>query len=297
MIKKILALLVLLAISSQFAFADVFKADKPLNKFTTDYYMFKCNVSSADELPKRDFCDYKITDDELKKRLEIINWYNDFDTIMRFRMYNEIVWDETYTEERIKNLGSVWITIDVDKNKKVAYKTITRATTSFESWAFWLLRTEEATEKEMKSSILSNMSSHFKDYESILLWFKEYKAHIKRWIEDWTFPDTKLYDNVYLSNIDEVRDYIRERSDNYEIYWEADEFENIFYPNVKKYLEVKKVWASFYRDYSFWDDDSYKRQGYTEKETVKAKSWDYTNSYENKVDYEHGKNWGDIYDK
>jgi hypothetical protein len=76
--------------------------------------MMNCKVSSNDELPT-EYCEFKTTDSEFQRRLKIVNWYNDFDTIMRFRMYKEIVWDVPLTNEQKELLE--FSTIKINPNR------------------------------------------------------------------------------------------------------------------------------------------------------------------------------------
>ena len=290
MLKKFIALIILLWLSSQFSYADIFEPIKENNKFTNEFYMMNCKVSSNDELPT-EYCEFKTTDSEFQRRLKIVNWYNDFDTIMRFRMYKEIVWDVPLTNEQKELLEFSTIKINPNRWREWAYREITEFTSTFESWASNFLENKKGTEKDMKIDILRNLSSTLNDIQDYYVeWYDDLDRHrTNHFVENnainpETFEDTE---DIYYSNIDEIINSIKEKNYPNYVQWDIDLFENIYFPNVKKYLEIRREWTTFYRDFSYWNDNLYKKVWYSPKEIEKAKSWDYTNSYNNKVDYEY----------
>lgn len=281
MLKKSIVLIILLWLSSQFSYADIFEPIKENNKFTNELYMMNCKVSSNSELPT-EYCDFKTTDSEFQRRLKIVNWYNDFDTIMRFRMYKEIVWDIPLTNKEKELLEFSTFKINPNKWREWAYRVITEFTSTFDSWANWLVRDKTDNEKIFKANILSNLHAHLIDLQKLYIeWYRQLDSYRKSKIEDETFGRVDpLYDDLYLWNIDEVISMYRKDYPNQHNI-------DIYFPNVKKYLQIRKEWTTFYRDFTDWPETSYSRQWYTNNEIKKAKSWNYTNSYDNKVDYEY----------
>lgn len=286
MYKKITLILLLLWVSSQLAFADVFKPVVEEYKYSIESYMRDCRVDSIEKLPTST-CDFATTDSELIKRINTVNWYYDFDVIMRFRMFKEIVWDLPYTEEEMAER------IDLDRQlgirdtnfnkwKDGAYKIITELSSSFDSWANSFIRDRNDNEVEFKEGILSSIHSKSVRLQKYNVeWYKELDNFRKKKIEDETFWFTDpMYDDLYLSNIDEI-------SSMYEDNYPNDDNVGIYFPNVKRYLQLRKEWTTFYRDFSDWPETSYDRQWYSNNERTKAKAWEYTNSYDKKVDYEY----------
>jgi hypothetical protein len=96
MIKKTIAILIILTLFVSSANAEVFEAKSKNNFYTKDMIKSICNITDESITTKE--CTIPLNSDEFKKRLELVNWYNDFNSVIGLKMYNEVLWDLTYNE-------------------------------------------------------------------------------------------------------------------------------------------------------------------------------------------------------
>jgi hypothetical protein len=94
MINKITSSLILFLISVPLVHAEVFIPETKYNYITKEKYMDRCGLTDVTKTTQ--YCKIPANSDTIKKRIEILNWYADFDLVLRQKMYNEMIWDLSY---------------------------------------------------------------------------------------------------------------------------------------------------------------------------------------------------------
>ena len=289
MIKKVFSTLVLSSVFISSVSADVFVPDKNYNIYTKEKHMYECGMTNENQTTQ--YCKIAVNTEEFKKRLEILNWYTDFDTLMQEKIINEVVWDEPIDVDFYKELyGNNYKNYLPEENKWLnsANSELFSYTQRYDWWANWFLRVSSNNEDYFRKNVLSNLFSLLNDLESIVVWYNSIdiirKNLIKEWIVD---QNDKLFESVYIWNIDEIERLGKKYF--YNSYHEEDivKYDTIYFPNIRKYLELKKQWTTFFREFDDWDETSYTRQWYTDEEITKAKAWKYENTYDNKTNFEY----------
>jgi len=276
--KKII-LFLLLALTIPYTNADIFIPQKNYNTYTKEKHIQECWIK--DELKTTKYCEIPVDSEEFKKRLELVNWYTDFDIIMREKMYSEMIWDIWYD---YVDYISKW-----EKNypwRESAYAKLTQYTESYDSWATWYLRDHSDSEESFRDEVRSNLFATLSSLEKSLIWYNLIDIQRKNLIKIWLIEESDEYQTIYLGNIDEIEKLFKENGYKNLDDWFKEKYNNIYFPNVRKYLELEKEWVTFYRTFENWSEESYKRQWYSSEEILKAKKWEYTNSYYNKVNFE-----------
>lgn len=261
-------------------FANTFSPEVKYNTFNIKLYKAKCKIHWDDETSQ--YCHYSVNSSEFKKRLEVVNWYNDFDMLMRQKMLNEVLYD--YNP---KNDLSDIIKVDENKWKNNALRILSEYSNSYNSVGHLLVSNKNYTEDLFKEMVLKKSLRMFKVLEvNYVVWFNTLDIKRQGLIADGYLEDNASNEYVYLGNIDEIYSLLKKH--RFEDYHPGDvrDIKNVFYPNVKKYFELKKQWQSFYADYKLFNDQDFKDLGYTQKEVEKFHAWEYINSYDNKTDFD-----------
>lgn len=270
---------VLLAISSSLFLigpgvqADSFIPEENFNKFTVERYAALCWIEEDGKITQ--YCDFTLSSPELKEKLEIANWYNDFDTVMRFKMYNEVLWDYRNNPYDTRD---PWV--------ERAYNVISDYSSNFISNTDYFIKNKNNTEKDYKAIVYDNVYAYNRDLDKIVIWYSNILYLRNDLVEKGKFDDTWKFNALYVGDLDEIHDLIEE---TYYPYWHEDDiekWETVFFPNVRKYLELHTMWTVFYRtQYSAFDDETYKMLGYSKEAQELAEKWEYFNEYNNKIDF------------
>lgn len=276
--RKLLIVAILSMFLASSLNAEEFVANEPLNKFSTEYMWRICKISSWSETTQ--WCHFPTDSEEFKKRQKIANWYNDFDTIMRFRMYEEIIWDYGWKKSDL-NVG-----IHETYYEEAAYDDISDHTEAFESYAIRYIKDRERNETRLRSDISDRTLITVSQLANLVAGYKEMDTFRKALVKNWRLDKTD-HNGIYLSNIDELHAKIKEIYYPVQI-WEEniEKWEKVYFPNVIKFLELKKEWTKFYRDHKNVNPEFLRKFWYTESEINKSSKGEYNNSFTDKANFE-----------
>jgi len=276
---KVLFCIALGLVLSSTAYADTFVAEQPLNTFTVSKHMNACWITDASQTTQ--YCEIAPNSQEFLKRLEIVNWYTDFDVVMRQKVYWEIVWDYGWTQD---DYDYLWI--ESDAWEQAAYKYLSTYTNSYDSYAVGYLRDKSDDEDDFRDNVRDQLFVAIWKLENKVIWYNYINFARINFQNSGELAKNEDNQLIYLGNIDKIQDLMKsERYPNMQ-QREVDLYENIYFPNVKKFLELEKQWASFYRNYDHFDRDDFERFWYNSVETEKWLKGEYTNTFDTKVDFD-----------
>jgi len=277
--NKLLWTLLILIIFSTSAYADVFQAKEQYNSFNADLYMYECGFTNDSQTSS--LCKLSANSDEFKKRLELINWYADFDILMRQRIFSEILWDLDYDE--ITYMYDWTITYHWSDQ---AYDRLSLYTNSYKQRWNDYLRNPNMNENEFREGIANNLYGTIDYIESLAIWFNNINQQRDNLIKANLIKNDESFQTIYLWNINEIEKLFKENYYTYLNVGDKNLYDSIYFPNVKKFLNIEKEWTSFYRDFKNFDNQDYVDLWYSQSETNKWLKGDYSNTYEKKVNFD-----------
>lgn len=279
--NKLLSVVLVFIVSFTTVWAEVFEPETKFNAWTTERFQRECWITSSEQTTQ--YCKIETWSELFRERLDIVNWYLDFDIIMRERVYNEILYDYGWTPQKQEYFG-----IEEFENQEAAYEVINDYSIAYDTFINKFLSDPMYSEDEMKDGIVSRLFVLMRELDWAVVGYKEIDLNRSFLIRDGIITNSIDYSDINLGYIDNLYSVFEDElfGEKYIMESEVETYREIYFPSVIKFLELQKEWSIFYRDNTNLSDWAKKRLGYNDKEIDKSIKWTYNNSFKTKVSFE-----------